>query len=338
MRLMREGFGELLMLGFHGTELPAWLLDFEARHGLGGVILFDRDLERKSNLRNIESPSQLRTLCEQIHALDSQPLVFIDQEGGLVRRLKPDRGFKELPSAEALARLDEAVARAQIAESFKEMAALGIDFDLAPVVDLNSNPDNPNIGALERSLSDDPRDVRRCVALYAEEAERVGLRLCLKHYPGLGGATTDSHTAVTDISGTVSEDQLRLFRELVDVIPGRAILVSHGIVSEWDPKNPVSLSAPAISRLRSAGPDALLISDDVQMQGFQAFAATAPGAVRAIEAGLDLICIGNNLRSEADECDAVVERLAARSRESDAFSARCRAAHDRVRQRKHSTC
>ena len=331
---MRKGFGELLMLGFHGTELPGWLLDFEAHHGLGGVILFDRDLERKSDLRNIESPEQVRSLCAQTHALASHPLVFIDQEGGLVRRLKPERGFAELPSAKVLATLDPSDARTRVAGSFAEMASLGIDFDLAPVIDLDTNPDNPNIGAIERALSADPSEVERCVRLYAEEAARVGLSLCLKHYPGLGGATTDSHSAITEISGTVAPEQLQLFHRLVHEIPGQAILVSHGILREWDADVPVSLSRVALEALREAAPDALLISDDIQMQGFQAFAQTAPGAVRAIEAGLDLICIGNNLRSEADACGRVVEQLAVHAQASEVFAKRCADARERVGERK----
>lgn len=326
--------GEVLMLGFHGTELPEWLLEFEARHGLGGVLLFDRDLERKTDLRNIESPEQLRSLCESVHALPSRPLVCIDQEGGLVRRLKPARGFAELPSAAAVASAEESTIRPVIEASYAEMGKLGIDLNLAPVVDLDSNPDNPNIGAIERSFSADPDEVRRCAALYADAAARSGLQLCLKHYPGLGGATTDSHTAITDISETISDDQLALFSDLCGELPGQAILVSHGVVRDWDPDYPVSISEPALTRLRRALPDALLISDDVQMQGFQAFCGTVDGSLRAVESGIDLVCIGNNLRSEAAECERVAEQIGTRAAEDSGFRSKLEAAVSRVALRK----
>lgn len=328
--------GELLMLGFHGTRLPDWLVDFEGRFGLGGVILFDRDLERKGELRNIESPEQVRALCAEIHALPSRPLVFIDQEGGRVTRLKPERGFAALPSAAAIARLDETKARDLITASFAEMAALGIDFDLAPVVDLDSNPDNPNIGALERAFSADPNEVRRCVELYADAAERVGLGLCLKHFPGLGGATTDSHSAITDITGTLSADQLALFRDLTSRIPGSAVLLSHGIVRDWDPDWPVSISEAGVARLRADHPEALLISDDVQMQGLQAFCSTREGTLRGVRAGLDLVCIGNNLRSEAGDCEAVASDLIAQAIEDPDFESRIREAIETVASRKRA--
>jgi beta-N-acetylhexosaminidase len=331
---MNQRGGELLMVGFHGTELPDWLIEFEARHGLGGVILFDRDLERKADLRNIESPEQVRALCESVHALPSRPLVFIDQEGGLVRRLKPARGFAELPSAAEVGSMPESTTRPLIEASYAEMAELGIDLNLAPVVDLNTNPQNPNIGAIERSFSADAAAVRRCVAIYREAATKAGLQLCLKHYPGLGGATTDSHTAITDISTTISDAQLALFYDLCAEIPGAAILVSHGLVRDWDPDWPASISEPTIARLRKALPNALLITDDIQMQGFQAFCPTVEGSLRAVEAGIDLVCIGNNLRSEAGECGEVAEQLETRAAEDSGFRAKIEAAIGRIATRK----
>jgi len=332
--------GELLMAGFHGTELPDWLVEFEARHGLGGIILFDRDLERKTDLRNIESPEQVRALCASVHALPSRPLVFIDQEGGRVRRLKPARGFAELPSAAQVGTevgtVRASTMRALIETSYAEMADLGIDLNLAPVVDLNTNPDNPNIGAIERSFSADVAEVRRCVAIYCEAAAKAGLQLCLKHYPGLGGATTDSHTAITDISATISDEQLALFFELCAEIPGSAILVSHGLIRDWDPDWPASISQPTITRLREAVPDALLITDDVQMQGFQAFCPTVEGSLRAIDAGIDLVCIGNNLRSEAGECRQVAEQIETRATADSGFRAGVEAAIERIAVRKNA--
>jgi beta-N-acetylhexosaminidase len=300
--------GEHFLLGFHGFALPAWVRDFEREFGLGGLILFDRDVHR-GGPRNVENPEQVRALCAEIHALASRPLVFVDQEGGKVRRLKPAAGFRELPSAADFAKLAPAEARRLAAESFAEMKWLGIDFDLAPVVDLNTNPDNPNIGAIGRSFSADPAEVRRCALLQGEVARSVGLGLCLKHYPGLGGATTDSHRALTDITGAVSDEQLRLFTELCGSTFGSAILLSHGIERTWDERWPVSVSEPAIAKLRAAVPDALLLTDDLQMQGLQLLCTTEDAAIRALSAGIDLLCIGNNLLEQADECFRAAERL-----------------------------
>lgn len=324
--------GEHFVLGFRGAALPDWVREFEREFGLGGLLLFDRDVER-GGPRNIESPQQVRALCSEIHALAARPLVFVDQEGGKVRRLKAAAGFRELPSAADFARLPHADAARIAGESFTEMKELGIDYDLAPVVDLNTNPSNPNIGALGRSFSADPAEVRRCVRILSDAAQAVGLGLCLKHYPGLGGATTDSHLALTDISA-VSDTERELFVALCEETFGHAILLSHGIVRAWDEHWPVSISSPAIEGLRAALPEALFITDDLQMQGLQLVCPTGAASLRALSAGVDLLCIGNNLMRQADECFAVARELRARLPDDPALSARLARSRERIARRK----
>ena len=329
---MSAPVGEHFVLGFRGFTLPDWVRDFEREFGLGGLILFDRDVER-GGPRNIESPDQVRALCGEVHALASRPLVFIDQEGGKVRRLKPAAGFRELPSAADFARLSHAEAQQIAAASFAEMKQLGIDYDLAPVVDLNTNPSNPNIGALGRSFSDDPSEVRGCVRILSGAAQAVGLGLCLKHYPGLGGAHTDSHLALTDIS-TVSDAERELFVSLCEETFGSAILLSHGIVRAWDEQWPVSISASAIGSLRAALPEALLITDDLQMQGLQLLCTTESASLRALAAGMDLLCIGNNLMRQADECFSVANQLRETLPSDAALTARLAGSRERIARRK----
>lgn len=328
--------GEAFMLGFRGITVPDWLVRFEAAHGLGAVLLFDRDLENPGALRNVESPDQLRSLCEALHALPSRPLVCIDQEGGRVCRLKPERGFAALPSARNLATRLDTDLRRSIRPAYEEMGSLGIDLVLAPVVDLDTCPDNPNIGALERSFSADPAVVRRCVALFAEVARDAGLNLCLKHYPGLGGATTDSHLELTDVTGTNAPEQEELFRELAPRIPGNAVMLSHGIDRARDPEAPASISPGIIATLRRALPDTLFISDDIQMQGLRAICSTVDACLRAVRAGVDLLCIGNNLHAERDECFQAARRLESAVSSDDQIAASLRAGSQRVRARKQA--
>jgi len=325
--------GELFLLGFRGTEPPGWLGRFAAAHGLGGAILFDWDVATRRPGRNVESPGQVAALCDALHALPGRPLVFVDQEGGKVRRLKAERGFAELPAAADFARLPRAERLALAARACAEMKRLGIDFDLAPVADLDSRPDNPNLGALGRCFSADPEAVADNVRVWAEAAAAAGLGLCLKHWPGLGGARVDSHLALTDITGTFSDAQLALF-DLHRELPGGAILVSHGIVRDWDPERPVCVSAAALARLRERAPDALLISDDLQMQGLQQCLPALEAVEQAVRAGIDLLCICNNLLAQEAECEAAAERLAARARDDAALRARVEDAQRRVAARK----
>jgi beta-N-acetylhexosaminidase len=336
--------GELFVLGFRGTTVPPWLRDFAAAHGLGGAILFDYDVASRRTGRNVQDPAQLRALCAELAALPSRPLVLVDQEGGKVRRLKEAHGFAPLPSARAFNGLPLAERRALARAAYAELSALGIDCNLAPVIDLDLNPHNPDIGAVERAYSADPAEVRGNALLLAEAAREAGLLLCLKHYPGLGGARSNSHEALTDLSACLDERQLALFHELAPQMPGHAVLVSHGIVTQWEPGVPVSLSPVALGALRRRLPDVLLISDDLQMQGLQrslpaaasATAASPTGEAcrRGIAAGLDLLLIGNNLLDEADQAPRFAQRLAQASGEDPALAQQAGAALARVRARK----
>src|SRR5207245_4904057 len=124
--------GELFILGFFGKTVPVWLKEFAARYGLGGVILFDYSCRTQQYDNNIESPEQVQRLCREIAALPSGPMVFIDQEGGLVRRLKESRGFAPLPSAKESNHLAQDETRAILTGSFAELRRPGLQYDLGP--------------------------------------------------------------------------------------------------------------------------------------------------------------------------------------------------------------
>lgn len=301
--------GELFILGFRGRVIPNWLLEFERRFGLGGVILFDYNCETKTYDNNIESPEQVSELCREISALPSRPLIFLDQEGGKVRRLKESRGFAPLPSAWQLNKLPVQERLTLLRKSFSELRRLGFDFNFAPVVDLNINPNNPDIGAVERSFSDNPAEVEENVGLYHQAAAENKIGLSLKHYPGLGGATVNSHYELTDLSDSISEPQLQLFWRLGKFISGQSIVISHGIVKQWDPDLPTSMSEKTLTVLRGKLPEALFISDDLQMQGLRKTVSLAEACAQGLKAGLDMLCIGNNLLPEIEPVSEIVDRL-----------------------------
>lgn len=329
-----SSIGELFVLGFQGPRVPAWLRDFAGRYGLGGVILFDYDAATRRYERNVFDPDQVRNLCAEVAALPSAPLVFVDQEGGRVCRLKEARGFAPLPSAWVFNTLPLARRRLLARAAFAELRALGIAYDLAPVVDLCLSPDSPDIGALERAFSADPAEVRANVALLDEAARRVGLGLCLKHYPGLGAARSDTHKDLTDLSGGLDDAQLALFYDLAPGLSGSAVMVSHGIVTQWEPDVPVSISPVALGSLRRRLPDVLLLSDDLQMQGLQRRFGTDEACLRGVRAGLDLLVIGNNLLGEAGQAPAFAEHLAAAAASDAALARQIEAALARVAARK----
>lgn len=300
--------GELFILGFFGTVVPDWLKAFAGRFGLGGVILFDYSCRTQAYDNNIQSPDQVQRLCAEIAALPSGPMVFIDQEGGLVRRLKETRGFAPLPSAREFNHLAPAQKRAILTASFSEMRQLGITYDFAPVIDVDYNPDNPNIGRIKRAYSADITEVEANALLVSDVAREQRIGLCLKHFPGIGGAVVDSHHEFMDISDVLRGEQEELFYALAPMTFGNAVLVSHAIVRQWDAR-PMTLSPAGLARLRRRLPDTLLITDDMQMQGLQKSLGTREASLRALQAGIDMLCIGNNLLDQEHEMAGIAEGI-----------------------------
>lgn len=322
--------GRHFILGFRGPTVPQWLKEFTARFGLGGVILFDYDVQTKAYKNNIDSKEQLKSLCTELRSLPSEPLIFIDQEGGKVRRLKEKLGFKPLPSHEDIAKLPREQRRALLLESFKEMKRLGIDVDLTPVIDINYNATNPDIGAVGRSFSESALEVEENALIVNEVAGQAGINLCLKHYPGLGGAKVNSHESLTDISDSITDEQLSLFYRLGHKTRGNAILLSHGMVNQWEPELPVSISAKAIAMLRKQVPEALLISDDLQMQGLQKLFSSKEATIEGARNGLDMVILGNNLIDQQALCADVAEGLLAESKKSAELKDRLQASQKRI--------
>jgi len=326
--------GELFILGFFGKTVPAWLQEFADQYGLGGVIMFDYSCQTRQYDNNIETPEQVRRLCGEIARLPSNPMVFIDQEGGLVRRLKESRGFAPLPSAKEFNHLAADQKREILTASFAEMRALGIHYDFAPVIDVDYNPDNPNIGRVKRSYSADIIEVEANAVLAGEVAREQRIGLCLKHFPGIGGAVVDSHHEFMDISDALTPQQEELFYALAPKMYGDAVLVSHAIVQQWDKDRPMTLSAAGLGRLRAHLPDTLLVSDDMQMQGLQKALGTREASLQALKAGMDMLCIGNNLFDQEQEMAGIAEHVRQSLRDGALASSAIGKSIERVQTRK----
>lgn len=298
---MQDRLGEMFILGFHGPKVPTWVREFAQNHSLGAVIFFDYYVQTKKYENNIVSREQVRDLCAEVKSLPSKPLVFIDQEGGKVRRLKEKLGFVPFPSQLNFNPLPVSQKEEILDKVFAEFRELGVGFDMTPVIDMNINPQNPDIGAVERSYSIVPEEILLNVKLVAAAARKHNVGLTLKHFPGLGGAKVNSHEELTDISDTIRDDQLELFRQCLPLIPGKGVVMSHGLVTQWG-VDPISLSKKAVQMLRGWDPEALLITDDLQMMGMQKLFGTPGACEKGLRAGVDMFCIGNNLLNEEKLC------------------------------------
>jgi len=298
--------GQMLKIGFRGmsvNESDHIQRDLQQYH-LGGVVLFDYDVPNREPVRNIESESQLRKLVHQLKEMSTVPLlVTIDQEGGRVARLKPARGFPPTVSHQYLGNAGyEDTTRVYAGLIAMTLARNGINANLAPVVDVNINADNPIIGGIERSFSSDPEKVTKHAAWFIEMHHNLGLITTLKHFPGHGSSENDSHLGLVDVTGLWSEKELIPYQRLIDKGLADMIMTAHIFNSNWDPDYPATLSKNVITGIlrKDLGFDGVVMSDDMQMEAIRSHYGLETAVKQAILAGVDILSFANNSVYDAD--------------------------------------
>ncbi|NOY89817.1 MAG: beta-N-acetylhexosaminidase [Deltaproteobacteria bacterium] len=303
--------GAVLVGGYPALEPEPRIARALAEGTLAGVTLFRR---------NVESPEQLRrTLLELGSKCTAPPLFAIDQEGGRVARLHAP--FLKLPPMRVLGeRGDLALTREAGQVLGEQLAAVGVTMDFAPVLDVDTNPDNPVIG--DRSFSRDPAEVARHGLAFAEGLMTGGCLACGKHFPGHGDTDQDSHLALPHLA----HDLERLAR--VELAPFRAatslpaLMTAHVVFSAFDAERPATLSSRVLRGLlrEELGFEGLIISDDLEMKAVSRRWSIPESACLAIEAGADLLLVC----SDVDALFAAREALAARASAERAFAERLR--------------
>ncbi len=288
------------MIGFRGlsvAESPEIEADIVQRH-IGGIVLFDYDIPSKSPSRNISSPEQLSRLTLELQKLSGIPLLIaIDQEGGNVSRLKPAKRFPVSVSAEHLGRLNNPDStRAAARQTALTLKAMHIGMNLAPVADLNTNPDNPVIGKLQRSFSADPAVVTWNIKLVCSTYRDEGIIPTLKHFPGHGSSTTDTHLDFTDITASWSDKELEPYRDMIASGYRDAIMTAHVFNDKLDSLYPATLSKATLDGMLRGrlGFKGVILSDDMQMRAIADHYGLETAIKLAIDAGVDILIFGNN--------------------------------------------
>jgi len=274
--------GQLLFVGFEGTEAPAELVDRVRAGSVGGVVLF---------ARNLESPEQVRALTTELHAAapSEAPLVVsIDQEGGRVQRLPEP--WTRWPSMREAARGGPAEVERVGAAIGLELSDAGIDLDFAPVVDVATNPANDVIG--DRSFGGDPETVGELGAALIRGLQSSGVAACAKHVPGHGDTVEDSHHALP----VLDHDRARL--EAVELPPFAAavgagvasLLTAHVLLPRLDPDAPATLSPVLRELIREGlGFEGVVFSDDLDMAAVAERFTPAEIVERAAASGVDVL-------------------------------------------------
>jgi len=299
--------GEMLILGFRGTEVDntSKIVKDINKYNIGGVILFNYDVPSKSFPRNIVDPKQTKKLIEDLKKLTRSDLfIAVDAEGGYVNRLKAEYGFMQIESPEVLGESSPQNTFLKILPLGMELNDLGFNLNFAPVVDVNINKNNPVIGHLERSFSDDPVKVYEHAGYFIDAMHQYNIITAIKHFPGHGSSTEDSHLGLVDITDTYNEEvELFPFKKLIEGGKTDIIMTAHIMNTNIDPDNPATLSSIFLKdilrgRLNYEG---VIVSDDMQMGAIATYFGFEEAIIKAINAGCDLLIFSNNGREYDDD-------------------------------------
>lgn len=294
--------GQLIIAGFrepevnYNLDIVRYIRDFN----LGGIILYDEDLEIGGlGTRNIKSKDQIWKLTQQLQSYsDNGLLIAIDQEGGSVARLKPEYGFPKLRSWNHIGKMDDLLISEQFASSISDdLKACGINLNLAPVLDLNYGAETI-IGKSKRALSSEPKKIAKHARIFINVLRNNNIISCGKHFPGQGSAYGDTHEGITDVSETWNDKDLVPYSELIQSGDLDMVMVAHVFNRSIDHKFPASLSKNVINNIlrKNLGFTGLVICDDPSMKAISDNYDLEQAFELMLNAGVDLFCLGNNLR------------------------------------------
>ncbi|MFB4282142.1 MULTISPECIES: glycoside hydrolase family 3 protein [unclassified Nonomuraea] len=308
-----------LLVAFQGTTAPDWVLR-ELEHGLGGVTLFGF---------NVADPGQVLELTTALRGA-GEPVISLDEEGGDVTRLAYHVG-SPYPGNAALGAVDDVELTRRVYRAIgSELAACGINLDMAPSADVNTEADNPVIGT--RSFGSDPELVARHTVAAVRGLQSVNVAACVKHFPGHGATRVDSHLAVPVVD--VSMDVLRArelapFRAAIGA-GAKSVMTAHVAVPVVTGETPATLSGAALTGLLRGelGYDGVVVTDALDMHAITRSVGLAGGAVLTIAAGSDLLCLGP--LPTYDDVQAIIAEIVSAVHEGRLPAARLEEAAARV--------
>ena len=301
----RDKAAQMIMVGFDGLTLtpdnPIYR-DIKDNH-IGGVILFNQKGWDVNTTRNIKDTQQLKTLIGQLNEISKVPLfVAIDQEGGKVARLSPEFGVSTYTAGELGQMNDLDFTRREADKTAKVLKNLGINVNFAPCVDITLNPKSI-IKFKDRAFSDDdPQVVVEQAEQFVKAYQTAGILPVLKHFPGHGSATGDTHEGFVDITNEYQEIELQPYQVLLPKYPAVGVMVAHVFNRNIDNRWPLSLSYKNVTKNLREGLnfEGIVFSDDLQMGALTKQHSWHDIVVAAINAGNDVLVIGNNLSFDPD--------------------------------------
>jgi beta-N-acetylhexosaminidase len=325
--------GQMIIVGFQGddaSDKSVKAIAAEIAAGdLGGVMYL------KPNVKSLKAVKAMNAAFRAASPT-LPPFITLDQEGGAVERLTSAVGFEELPNAETVAANDTpAQAEALYAGMARQVADLGFTVNFGPVTDLNVNPKNQIIAKYGRAFGKSADVVAAYDQAFVEAHHAAGLLTALKHFPGHGSSTDDSHAGFVDITKTWRPAELDPYRALFADGYADFVMVGHLYNGNGDndgSKLPASLSSYWIDgQLRGAlGFTGVVISDDLEMGAIRKLYNLHDTVVQAVKAGVDVLLFSNTAKYSPDLADNVRAILVAEAAADAAFRARIEASYARI--------
>ncbi len=305
--------GQMILIGFPGTQADPMVLE-EIRQGkVGAVIMFEKNIPKSSS-----AFASLKKIIWAYQKAAPIPLMFaVDQEGGKVNRLKEKYGFPRSITAQDMGRSPSIDSVRFYAESTAAtLAGLGINVNFAPVLDLGVNKQNTVIYTVGRAFSSNPDSVALLANEFIKAHRRFGVITVLKHFPGHGSSMADTHFGVADVTTSWTAAELIPYQRLISTGAADAVMTAHIVNKQLDPKGyPGTLSARMIDSLlrKQLQYDGVVFSDDMQMQAIAKQYGLEESIRLSINAGVDLLCFSNNIQGSeertVDKVHAVIRGL-----------------------------
>ncbi|MCK5853750.1 MAG: glycosyl hydrolase [Sulfurovaceae bacterium] len=339
---LEQKIGTMLMVGFMGTSAPAnsQICRDIREYNLGGVILFDvNPLDRKKP-KNFYSKAQVRNLTEQLQlcSRDGKLLIAVDQEGGRVQRLKSKYGFYgKFPKARDVSKMSDINIRTHYTNMAKELRSVGINYNLAPDVDLAINKRNKVIYKLGRSFGANPKAVAHYSTIFINAMRGEGVITSVKHFPGHGSSLGDTHKGFVDVTKLWKWKELEPYKILTNQGSIDTVMVAHVFNKNLDKKYPATLSKSTVDGLlrKKFGFDGVVITDDLQMGAINKKYGLRNTLKLAIRAGDDILLFGNQLsRKSMVSTKKLVDTIKSLVRNKEVSMASIEKSNERIEQLK----
>ena len=299
--------GQMLLVGVNGKSADLLILQSIQEGKVGGVVIYEKNFTKTNTYLNLKKFTWTLQKASKI------PLfIAIDQEGGIINRLKKKYQFPKSVTAAYLGQQDNVDSTFFYGEmTATTLAGLGINVNFAPVVDLAINPENPIIAKHERAYSDNAELVSKHAAITVASHRKYNVVTVLKHFPGHGSSKSDTHLGIADVTPYWQKRELLPYQEMINNRTVDAIMTAHIVNKQLDKSGlPSTLSKPIMTGILrdNLGYEGVIFSDDMQMHAITNHYGLEKAILLSIEAGVDVLMFSNNIQgSENRTVDTVFD-------------------------------